>query len=265
MVIPRFLKKYSIVHRLGTKVSQHPPAEAIQEAMEFQQFIKPMLLGPERDLHFIINMDQTPVYFLMHPTRMLEVLGKITVAIRTTLSDTKHATVALTITAAGDQSVPMVVYKGTENGHIKQCKLALHDPTCIYKTQADAWMDKRVMLRWVEDVLAPNISLAPPTIVPLILLDLYQCHIMALVVNVIQDLGCQVVHIPGGCTKLVQPLEVGYNKPFKTHICVCWEEHMINNMHRNESILMPSCLDVSAWVTEAYWDLEKSPIVRMHG
>ena len=109
----------------------------------------------------------------MHPTRMLDVLGKKTVVIRTTTNNTKHATVALTITAAGDQLVPMVLYKGMENGHISQCKLELHDPTCIYKTQANAWMDKRVMMCWVEDVLAPYISLAPPGIVPLILLDLY--------------------------------------------------------------------------------------------
>jgi hypothetical protein len=54
----------------------------------------------------------------------------------------------------------------------------------------------------------PYLSLAPPRIVPLILLDSYQCHIMALVMNVIQDLGCKVVHIPGGCTGLVQPLDV---------------------------------------------------------
>ncbi len=211
MVICRFLKKQLIVHRLGTKVLQHPPIKAIQEATEFQQFIKPMLLGPERDLHFIINMVQTPVYFSMHPTRTLDVLGTKTVVIRTTTNDTKRATVALSITAAGDQLVPMVMYKGTENGHIKQCKLVLHDPTCIYKTQANAWMDERVMLRWVEDVLAPYIFLAPPGIIPLILLDSYRCHIMASVVNVIQDLGCKVVHIPGGCTGLVQPLDVGYN------------------------------------------------------
>jgi hypothetical protein len=192
MVIPRFLKKYSIVHRLGTKVSQHPPAEAIQEAMEFQQFIKPMLLGPERDLHFIINMDQTPVYFLMHPTRTLDVLGKKTIVIRTTTNDTKCATVALTITAAVDQLFPMVVYKGMENGHIKQRELALIDPTCIFETKANVWMDKRVMLHWVEDVFTPYISLVPLRIVTLILLDSYRCHIMALVVNVIQDLGCKV-------------------------------------------------------------------------
>jgi hypothetical protein len=85
---------------------------------------------------------------------------------------------------------------------------------------------------------------------------------MALVVNVIQELGCKVVHIPGGCTGLVQPLDVGYNRPFKTRIRACWEEYMINDMRMNGSISMPSRLDVSAWVAEAYWDLEKSLIVK---
>ncbi len=102
MVIHRLLKKYLIAHRLGTKVLQYPPAAAIQEATKDQKFIRPMLLGSEHDLHFIINMDQMPVYFLMPPTRTLDVLGKNTVAIRTTTNGTKHATVALTITAAGN-------------------------------------------------------------------------------------------------------------------------------------------------------------------
>jgi hypothetical protein len=141
--------------------------------------------------------------FSMHPKKKLEILGKKTVIIRTSTNDTRRATVALTITAAGNQLVPMVVYKGTENCTIMKRELQHHHPTCIYETQENAWIDERVMLRWVEDVLVPYVALAPPGIIPLILLDSYCCHIMALVVNVIQDLGCKVVHIPGGCTGLV--------------------------------------------------------------
>jgi hypothetical protein len=53
---------------------------------------------------------------------MLEILGKKThvIIIRTSTNNTRGATVALTITAAGDQLVPVVVYKGTENGTIKK-------------------------------------------------------------------------------------------------------------------------------------------------
>ena len=70
-VTRRFLKKHSIVYRMGTKVSQRPPGEVCQEAQEFQDFIRSMLPGPEHDLRWIINMDQTPVFFSMHPKQML--------------------------------------------------------------------------------------------------------------------------------------------------------------------------------------------------
>jgi hypothetical protein len=84
---------------------------------------------------------------------------------------------------------------------------------------------QRVMLCWVKDVLAPYIALTPPGIIPIILLDSYRCHIMASVVNVIQGLGCEVVHIPGSW-----PLDVGYNKPFKMQFHTAWEEYMINDV-----------------------------------
>ena len=180
MVMRRFLKKYSLVYHMGTKVSQRSPSEVGEEATEFQEFIRPMLLGPERSLHWIIKMDQTPVFFSMHPKKTLEILGTKTVVIRTSTNEPRRATVALTITAAGDQLVPMVVYKGTENGTIKKRELPNHHPTCIYETQENAWMDERVMLRWVEDILVPYVALAPPGIIPVILLDSYRCHIMVL-------------------------------------------------------------------------------------
>jgi hypothetical protein len=137
----------------------------------------------------------------------------------------------------------MVVYTGTEN--------PIHKHTCIYETQDNVWMDKRVMMRWVEYVLAPYVALAPPGINLIILLDSYRCHIMASVVNMIQDLGCKLVHIPGGCTGSVQPLDIGYNKPFKTLICTAWKEYMINDKSKNGSILSPSLEEVSHWISEA--------------
>ena len=68
-VVRRFLKKHSIVHRMGTKVLQRPPGEVCQEAQEFQDFIHLMLQGPERDLCWIINMDQTAVFFRCIPKK----------------------------------------------------------------------------------------------------------------------------------------------------------------------------------------------------
>ena len=64
------------------------------------------------------------------------------------------------------------------------------------------------MIAWVNKVF-----------VPVLILDMYQFHMMALVVQMIQELGVEVKHIPGGCTSLCQPvmptvisrLRIGYN------------------------------------------------------
>ncbi len=79
-------------------------------------------------------------------------------------------------------------------------------------------MDEHVMLAWVEEVLAAYVPTAPDDIVPLLILDSYQCHMMASVVYKIQELGVKVKHIPGGCTSLCQRVDVGFNKPFKSRV-----------------------------------------------
>jgi hypothetical protein len=71
-----------------------------------------------------------------------------------------------------------------------------------------------------------------------------------------------VVHIPGDCTGLVQPLDISYNKPFKMCVRKAWEEYKINNMRKNGSVESPSREEVSHWIAEAYWDLEGSPIIK---
>ncbi len=52
---------------------------------------------------FILNMDQTPVFFCMTRKKTLEVIGVKTVHIRTSTNDTKRATVAVTIAADGSK------------------------------------------------------------------------------------------------------------------------------------------------------------------
>jgi DDE superfamily endonuclease len=38
----------------------------------------------------------------------------------------------------------------------------------------------------------------------------------------------QVMHIPGGCTSLCQPVDSGVNTPFKNRLCSEWQTWMIN-------------------------------------
>jgi hypothetical protein len=108
-------------------------------------------------------------------------------------------------------------------------------------------MDEKVMLLWVEKVLKPYVLEAPDHIVPILFLDSYRCHLMASVVGMIQELGVEVEHIPGGCTCLTQPVDVGVNKPFKNRIRDQWESWMVVEGIAHGTTSPPTRDDIAKW------------------
>jgi DDE superfamily endonuclease. len=58
-----------------------------------------------------------------------------------------------------------------------------------YTVQENAWMDERLMLEWIEEILAPWVAEAPEGFVPFVLLDSYRCHTTEVVRRVISDLA----------------------------------------------------------------------------
>jgi hypothetical protein len=107
----------------------------------------------------------------------------------------------------------------------------------------------------VDEVLAPHVAMAPAGIVPLLALDSYQCHMMASVVNCIQDLGVEVEHIPGGCTGLCQPLDVGINKHLKCHIRQMWNEWMVEEGIMDGNAVPPTRELIVQWTIDSWWKL----------
>ena len=212
------MKAQGLVHRLGTHESQKAPEETQTEVLDFMAVICPKLQLQCQSKAFILNMDQTPIPFTFNSKSTLEVVGARTVHVRKSTNDTKRATAAITITASGKMLPPLLIFKGAKNGRIVKKEYPTFDMSMYYACQENAWMDEQVMLLWVEKVLKPYIESAPEGIVPLLLLDSYHCHVMASVVNEIQDLGVEVEHIPGGCTYLCQPVDIGINKPYKKHM-----------------------------------------------
>ena len=80
------------------------------------------------------------------------------------------------------------------------------------------------MLYWVEKVLKPFVEKEPSGVVPYLLLDKYKCHYQGSVAKAIEDLGVEWDIISGGCTGLVQPIDVGVSKLFKHRIRYWLEE-----------------------------------------
>ncbi len=139
------------------------------------KFVRIIVSGGNRDRLFIINMDQTPVFFSMSSKRTLEVIGKKTIHIRTSTNDTKRVAVAGTVTADGTLLPSTLIFKGKLDGRIakKEFPSGVYPDGHFYKCQDNAWMDEDVMIAWVNEVLAPYVATAPDHVVPILILDMY--------------------------------------------------------------------------------------------
>ena len=80
-------------------------------------------------------------------------------------------------------------------------------------------MDESKMNEWIDVVLQSckehRDANNPSVDTPINILDAYCAHQMGSVVNNIQSMGIEVVHILAGCTYLCQPIDVRIIKPIK--------------------------------------------------
>ena len=157
--------------------------------------IHPLVRGLHRCWTKVINMFQTPI-FSMNKKKMLKVVDCKMIYVRKLTSDTKCATITITITALGKTFTLLIIFKGALKSKIKREEFSTYPTDMLYQMQHNAWMDERVMIVWVENMLKPYFELMPENIIPFFL-DSYRCHIMGSIVNAIRKLGCKVQHIPG--------------------------------------------------------------------
>ncbi len=106
------------------------------------------------------------------------------------------------------------------------------------------------MLKWIDEILAPYVSTAPEGVVPTLFLVSFSVHMMATIVNGIQDLGVQVEFIPPGCTGLLQPVDIGYNKAFKAKLRTEYNTWLLNQ-DPDQRIPATTCRNVANWIVAA--------------
>ena len=250
--IERYVRKNDLVMRSTTRKSQATPQQAKQEALDFILSMRPRVMG--RDQDFIINMDQTPVWFSLEPTCTLDKRGVHTVHGRKSTGDTRRVTFMATITASGKKLQPMLVFKGTSSergGRIKR-EFPTYPNDMLYATQQKAWADEEIMRLWVKKVLRPYVETAPKHVVPLLILDVHTAHKTEDVRNDIYSLGVEIEYIPGGCTCLVQPVDVGIGKPLKTYARRLWEEWMIESGINLDVTEPPSRKQIAEWCSASW-------------
>lgn len=82
---------------------------------------------------------------------------------------------------------------------------------------------------------------------------------MTSVVAKINALGVAVEHIPGGCTGLLQPVDVGIGKPLKCRVKQRWSDWMIEK-EATDAFKPPSRELLSKWIIDSLSDLPRDLI-----
>ena len=120
-------------------------------------------------------------------------------------------------------------------------------------------MDETLMHAWIEAILKPykdkKDARYPGSPPPILILDAYRIHQMGSVVNRIQEMGIEVLHIPAGCTYLCQPFDVRINKPLKVAMHKKWETWMTTGGIVNGIAKKPTRQQVANWLVDTYTNI----------
>jgi hypothetical protein len=257
-MVRRFLRSNGIVIRQTTHKSQDDPRTKHETAHAFLATTRALICQSNRSNAFIINMDQTPYNPKDTQAKTLAKRGAKTVNAREMKTSVGRVSALLAVCADGTKLMPLIVMKGKVGGSIER-EFKDFPTSCKFIIQDNAWTDERVMLYWVDNVLRPYVEKAPAGIVPYLLLDKYKCHYQGSVANAIEDLGVEWDIIPGGCTGLVQPIDVGIGKPWKYRMRNRVEEW---TMTRTTDRVKPkeTRLLIAEWAAEA-WERLPNDIV----
>jgi hypothetical protein len=253
-IVTRFTKKMGLTHRAATHTAQKNFNETEEESRHFLEMMKEKLA--DYDPSDVINMDQSPIPYSYNSSKTLEVKGKKTIHVRSSTADTKRVTLAVTIDASGKMLPPMLIFKGATNGRIATREFGTFPDGGHYCCQKKAWMDEKMMQKWIDLVLVPWKETTTPGVVPLLILDAYRVHMMGTVVNRIQSLGIEVIHIPPGCTYLCQPVDIGINKVIKCGMREKWEDWMLEGEGIVDGVAKePTRKLVAEWLVSVYTNM----------
>jgi hypothetical protein len=71
------------------------------------------------------------------------------------------------------------------------------------------------------------------------------------IVDTLSNNGVEVQHIPGGCTGMCQPIDVGIGKPLKSRVRNLWEDWMMEQGIHTEKFRPPPRETMADWVVSA--------------
>jgi len=132
-----------------------------------------------------------------------------------------QATLVLAVFASGNAHVqPLIIFRAKErydtprSHHLqikREAEMARYDPHVSVRWNESAYANASDLIDWINELLVPALPPGPHMLV----LHVAKFHSTAEVLNTLISHDIIPSMVPGGCTGLVQPLDISVNQPFK--------------------------------------------------
>ena len=142
----RFMKRNKLVLRQKMKISQRLPDDLEEKITSFQSFVIRARWSKNYSLVNIGNMDETPVWFDMPPSKTVDSVGAKTVLLKTTGHEKTRFTVVLACLADGTKLKPMVIFKR------KTMPKDNFPAGVVVHNHPKGWMDESGVKIWIAKV-----------------------------------------------------------------------------------------------------------------
>lgn len=178
---------------------------------------------------------------------------------RDSASNARRCTIVVTVAADGTKLPPFFIFKGEKGGIIANQIKDLG----IFGAQKKAWFDEDISQEWIKQILFPYIT--KNKMPSLLMVDLYKVHTMASFFGTCASIGCDVEYIPAGYTCVLQPVDVGFNSPFKKYIKdqhQTWCVEKYTSLPSGGKLPLPTKENIIEWVNVAYHSVKAESITK---
>lgn len=253
----RFMKRAKISVRVRTTVGQQLPLDWQEKKEAFLKYIKDVIQDKKFMPSHVINMDETPLFFDCPANRTVDKTGTKTVSIITTGHERMAFTCVLACAANGDKLKPMIIFKR------KTIPKGDFPPDIIICANDKGWMCEDIMFQWIEKVWQRRKGSFFDR-KGFLVMDSMRSHLLDSVKSRLKKASTDLAVIPGGLTKLLQPLDLTVNKCFKAEVRKQWERWMAEGLHsytKSGKMRRASYEEVAKWVHNAWKSIPTSTII----
>ena len=213
-----------------------------------------------------INIDEVPINFDMAPDSTFHPKGEKEIAILSHSKSKVRMSLLMAIASDGSMLNAMMLFvykysaKQTRDFPRKYEKYKNLTKPWMLRFNESGFTTSQLIIEYIQKILSKHETSGKKVLV----MDTAPSHINYEVKNQLKSSNIEVLYIPGGCTSMLQPLDVVINKPLKDYIRTQYLEWLDKSVQNNKtsSITPPEPDDVIRWAENAMKSIKKDLIVK---